>query len=209
MRKSIRILSAALVAALGSIVTVAACGDDPAPSPAAGDAGVTTKRIGPAGGSLSAFGVTLEIPAGALASEVEIGIKPVSDVKLPDGVSLLGTAYELSPSGTQFAKPVKLVVPLPAGTTAKDAVLIHQPSGGAGGACGVCDRDWACNGFVDTWQTQSGRCVNTRTTTALRCDGWFDQGTSVKVGTWTGNASKLSLVYPMLGGGTKVVDCYP
>lgn len=131
MRKSIRILSAALVAALGSIVTVAACGDDPAPSPAAGDAGVTTKRIGPAGGSLSAFGVTLEIPAGALASEVEIGIKPVSDVKLPDGVSLLGTAYELSPSGTQFAKPVKLVVPLPAGTTAKDAVLIHQPSGGA------------------------------------------------------------------------------
>jgi hypothetical protein len=73
----------------------------------------------------------------------------------------------------------------------------------------VCDRDWACNGFADTWATQAGRCVNLRTTTALRCDGWFDQGTSVKVGTWTGNASKLSLSYPMLGGGTKVVDCYP
>jgi hypothetical protein len=73
----------------------------------------------------------------------------------------------------------------------------------------VCDRNWECNGFVDNWQTVGANCVNTRTTTALRCDGWFDQGGSAKVGTWTGNASKLTLNYPMLGGGTKVVDCYP
>lgn len=127
-----RLVCVALAATLGSTVAVTACGDDPSPSPSpSSDAGAATKRIGPAGGTLSAFGVTIEVPPGALASEVEIGIKPVSDVKLPDGVSLLGTAYELSPSGTQFAKPLKLVLPLPAGATTKDAVLIHQPSGGA------------------------------------------------------------------------------
>jgi hypothetical protein len=51
--------------------------------------------------------------------------------------------------------------------------------------------------------------VNTRTTTALRCDGKFDQGSSYGVGTWSGNASKITLVYPMLGGGTKSYDCFP
>lgn len=118
-----------LAAAMATAVGIGACGDDPAPQPAA-DAGVATKRIGPAGGTLSASGVTVEIPPGALASEVEIGIKPVSDPKLPEGVSLLGTAYELTPSGVEFAKPVKIVLPLPAGTTAKDTVAIRLPSAG-------------------------------------------------------------------------------
>ena len=73
----------------------------------------------------------------------------------------------------------------------------------------MCDRDWTCNGFTDSWATQGARCVNQRTTTALRCDGKFDQGTSYGVGTWSGNASKITLVYPMLGGGTKAYDCFP
>jgi hypothetical protein len=51
--------------------------------------------------------------------------------------------------------------------------------------------------------------VNTRTSTSLRCDGKFGQGTSFNVGTWSGNASKITLVYPMLGGGTKSYDCFP
>jgi hypothetical protein len=82
-------------------------------------------------------------------------------------------------------------------------------SGGTGGACAVCDRNWTCNSITDSWQTQGARCVNTRTLTALRCDHKFDQGSSFNVGTWSGNASKISLVYPMLGGGTKTVECFP
>jgi hypothetical protein len=48
-----------------------------------------------------------------------------------------------------------------------------------------------------------------RTLTALRCDHKFDQGWSYNVGTWSGDANKLTLVYPMLGGGTKTYDCLP
>lgn len=61
----------------------------------------------------------------------------------------------------------------------------------------------------DFWQTQGARCVNLRTTTALRCDHKFDQGSSYGVGTWSGNAAKITLVYPMLGGGAKSYDCFP
>jgi hypothetical protein len=50
--------------------------------------------------------------------------------------------------------------------------------------------------------------VNTRTTTALKCDGKFDQGGSVNIGTWSSTATVLTLVYPMLGGGTKKYDCF-
>ena len=50
--------------------------------------------------------------------------------------------------------------------------------------------------------------MNTRTTTALRCDHKFDQGSSYPVGTWSGNASKITIAYPTLDGGTKAVDCF-
>lgn len=82
-------------------------------------------------------------------------------------------------------------------------------SGAAGGACGVCDRNWTCNNITDYWATDGARCINQRTTTALRCDFKFDQGTSYNVGTWSGGPSKITLVYPMLGGGTKSYDCFP
>ncbi|MBS2016400.1 MAG: hypothetical protein JST00_26180 [Deltaproteobacteria bacterium] len=131
MKASARLLGLGLAAVVAATVGIGACGGDGDPQPTA-DAGVTTsKRIGPGGGTVTADGVTLEIPPGALTSEVEIGIKPVSNPKLPDQVSLVGTAYELSPAGIEFAKPVKLVLPLPAGTPAKETVLIRLPTGGA------------------------------------------------------------------------------
>lgn len=73
----------------------------------------------------------------------------------------------------------------------------------------MCDRSWTCNGITDFWQTQGARCVDQRTSTALRCDHKFDQGSSYGVGTWSGDAMKITLVYPMLGGGTKSYDCFP
>ncbi len=84
-------------------------------------------------------------------------------------------------------------------------------SGASGGvnACGVCDRSWTCNGFPDMWLSQGGLCVNQRTTTALHCNGTFDQGGSTHVGDWSGNATHIALRYPMLGGGTRTIDCYP
>jgi hypothetical protein len=72
----------------------------------------------------------------------------------------------------------------------------------------VCDRNWTCNGFTDPWVTDGVRCVNSRTTTALKCDGKFDQGGSDNVGTWSSTASTLTLIYPMLDGGTKTYVCF-
>lgn len=80
--------------------------------------------------------------------------------------------------------------------------------GTGGGACGVCDRDWFCNNVLDLWLTEGSLCVNQRTKTALRCDGKFEQGGTL-AGTWTGTDSKLTLYYPMLGGGTRVIVCVP
>lgn len=59
--------------------------------------------------------------------------------------------------------------------------------------------------------TQGATCVNTRTQTTLKCNGKFDQGGSVNVGTWSSTASPatLTLNYPMLGGGTKTYVCTP
>jgi hypothetical protein len=45
-------------------------------------------------------------------------------------------------------------------------------------ACGLCDRTWSCNSIPDLWSTRGADCVNTRTGTALHCDGTFGQGGS-------------------------------
>ncbi len=65
---------------------------------------VTTKAIGPAGGTLSTPDgkLTLTFPAGAVAKETAITVRPVEN-KAPNG---LGTGYEFGPDGATFAKPV-------------------------------------------------------------------------------------------------------
>lgn len=70
--------------------------------------------VGPAGGTLKddLLGVTLEIPAGALASTVTFDVEPTDDeVTLAPGSSFVGLGFRFSPSGQTFVKPVKLTLP--------------------------------------------------------------------------------------------------
>ena len=93
-----------------SNVTVA-CKDNYVPTytPAAkGDPSgtATTQQIDGQGGSVtSADGrLTLDIPAGALASATQISVQPITNTS-PNGI---GLAYRLEPEGTTFAAPVTL-----------------------------------------------------------------------------------------------------
>ena len=58
-----------------------------------------TKTIGPAGGAISIAGeVELIIPVGALSSDTEISIQPLTN-NAPNGN---GNAYRFGPEGTKF-----------------------------------------------------------------------------------------------------------
>lgn len=65
-----------------------------------------SKMIGSTGGSLASPDgrVELTIPAGALSSNTNISIQPVTN-QAPGGI---GLSYHLMPDGTKFAKPVTL-----------------------------------------------------------------------------------------------------
>src|SRR6185369_15766210 len=66
-----------------------------------------TKTIGASGGSIiSGDGIVeLNIPAGALSSNTEISIQPVTN-EAPGGI---GLSYHLMPDGTKFSTPAKLI----------------------------------------------------------------------------------------------------
>ncbi|MCP4868163.1 MAG: hypothetical protein GY898_05545 [Proteobacteria bacterium] len=77
-----------------------------------------TFTVGPDGGTIEVGGVGLEIPAGALDEEVEIGVEVLVDLEdagyaaIPsfvDGVPEISIA--LTPHGTTFNEPVTLTLP--------------------------------------------------------------------------------------------------
>ena len=84
-----------------------------------GDVSTPTHRVGPAGATLALpGGLSLEIPAGALSAETDIGVEVVTDLTgagwqaLPSFTT--GTpvfAVSLTPHGTTFAHPVTLTMP--------------------------------------------------------------------------------------------------
>jgi hypothetical protein len=87
-------------------------GNDNPPEPVPTAAGVPdgfpiTASIGAAGGSISSTDddFTLEIPPGALASDTDITIQPITNTAW-GGV---GSGYRLTPDGLTFAVPVSLV----------------------------------------------------------------------------------------------------
>ncbi len=68
--------------------------------------------VGPEGGTfLFPGGVLLVVPAGAVSKEVTIGISE-GTATFPEGVTPVCGVFELSPSGTKFAKPVVVRLPL-------------------------------------------------------------------------------------------------
>jgi len=85
---------------------------DPVPTaPGVPDGAPTAATIGPGGGSLaSSDGLfTVEIPAGALGADTEIGVQPITNTAW----GALGTSYRLTPNGLTFVMPVSLVFTIP------------------------------------------------------------------------------------------------
>ena len=69
--------------------------------------------VGALGGTVMENGVTLVIPANALTSDTPITVTATS---APAGFTLASTAFQFGPSGTTFAEPVAVTIPLTAST---------------------------------------------------------------------------------------------
>jgi trimeric autotransporter adhesin len=62
------------------------------------------------GGTVTAAGLTVVIPAGALAADTDITVAISDGASLPAAATLLGKVYDLGPTGTTFLKPVTLTL---------------------------------------------------------------------------------------------------
>lgn len=117
-----------------------------------GGGGATTTLastvIGPAGGTVSASGVILEIPAGALSQDTTITIGQATDLdttRLPMSARTAGQPFQFGPAGLRFSKPVKATVPangaldLVVGLRddASGAIELLRPQAAAGGTLTV------------------------------------------------------------------------
>ncbi len=105
-----------LVLALMLGAAVAGCssdGGDKDTSGTAAEDSVTVAISAAEGGEVKLGKAALNIPAGALAEDLEVTLdakKPASS--LPDQGSLKGLSYDFGPDGTTFEKPVELTLPL-------------------------------------------------------------------------------------------------
>jgi hypothetical protein len=79
-----------------------------------GAAGAQPTYVGPSGATVMASGVKLTIPADALTTSTPITLAPTAYT--PPGYTLASAVYDFGPSGTTFAQPVKVEIPLSAPT---------------------------------------------------------------------------------------------
>src|SRR5690349_14889093 len=95
------------LAAVASLMLAAACSSSSSDDTAAAAPAVELGRgdVGPAGGTVTAGPVTIEVPAGALTDTRTIIIRKVDprSAKLPDGTALANDLYELAPDDVTFA----------------------------------------------------------------------------------------------------------
>lgn len=115
--------AALFVASIAPWLLLASCSDSSGrrwtPVPDAGGGTGTASpgtKVGPTGGTVTWKNVTLEVPPGALAQEVEITISEATDVdtgSLPGGIPALhaGSAVKFSPAGLRFAVPARATMP--------------------------------------------------------------------------------------------------
>jgi Immunoglobulin domain len=136
----------ALLIICGTASMLPACGGgDDAPPP--------VNQVGPAGGTVAGpNGAQVFLPAGALSAPVLITIMPAAVRPLPPGMQALGTTFDLGPSGTRFAVPVTVTLPLnpaqvPAGAQVRMLHELHVAGS-------------------DAWETLPGLAVGTRSVSA-------------------------------------------
>jgi hypothetical protein len=79
-------------------------------SSAGGNAGAAGGQlIGAPGGTVTQNGVTLVVPANAIKTATSISVTATS---APAGFAMASTAFQFGPSGTTFAQPVAVTIPL-------------------------------------------------------------------------------------------------
>src|SRR5436190_1956077 len=95
---------------------------------AASKSGVAITSIAPAAAfrgdsvSITAGGLTLTVPPGALVDTVHITLTPIASLRgTPLDSSVIGGA-RFAPDGLRFLKPASLTVPLPAGVAEGDVL---------------------------------------------------------------------------------------
>jgi len=109
----------------------------PTPTPPPSDSPAVTTSVGPAGGTATGlFGAQVVVPAGALASTVDVVVSYDSagaPELPPTGLDTAGAAYALMPHGTTFASPATVRIPFDADRLPTDAVpkLYKAEPGGA------------------------------------------------------------------------------
>lgn len=110
--------TAAVALAFGETVQVQANVRNAGMSPRTGvcTTRIALDQIGTAGGTIgSASGASLEIPFGALDSPTPISITETTE---PPPAGAISPVYEFDPTGTLFARPVTVTLPVPGGTSA-------------------------------------------------------------------------------------------
>jgi hypothetical protein len=96
---------------------------------------VTTKTVGPSGGTVNnSAGVTIQLPAGAVASSTNVTIQAAPSPAAVADSTTVGTTYLFGPEGATFAQPVTVTIPfsvsdLPQGYTSADIEIFTAPEG--------------------------------------------------------------------------------
>ncbi len=97
--------------------------------------GVTRQVVGTGGGTVEGpGGVRLEVPAGALAADIQLSIEVIDDAPALETAIGVGPVYLLGPEGQAFAEPVSVTVELspealPEGATAEQVIVLTAPAG--------------------------------------------------------------------------------
>ena len=66
--------------------------------------------VAAAGGAITADGIVLDIPPGALAADTDITLTVSDGSTSPAAATLVAKVYDFGPNGTKFSKPVKLTI---------------------------------------------------------------------------------------------------
>ena len=93
--------------------------------------GTTGKRtpnsVGTNGGVVQGVdNVSIEIPAGALAEEIEISFTKLSTAVNVQGVSLLSDIYEVGPSGQNFSLEATLIIPIETSSISGADIAVYR-----------------------------------------------------------------------------------
>ncbi|MBN1947715.1 MAG: hypothetical protein JW797_18765 [Bradymonadales bacterium] len=102
-----------------------ACGDDEGGPDVDVDIPTTTVTVGSEGGRVESGGAAIDIPAGALSSDVDISISSATEPATIDNVTTVGPTVEIGPPGTTFSVPAQVTLPvvsaaIPSGSTLDD-----------------------------------------------------------------------------------------